>query len=159
MCHGSEKDGKCVVLQRETGRRYTRGALRVGTQKLEHHPRDRMFIRQPNSLRLPLRHLSLIPNYRTAEQHVYTGSCLPTFENLPPHLRFYCSERQSGRPALVSRVRQPSRPFVSASKVPLSTRPFLRLKVLLTGGGYSPPPSDGTRSGGCTETLLLPSRL
>jgi hypothetical protein len=74
-------------------------------------------------------------------------------------LRFYYSETRSGRLALVICLRRASRPFVSASKVSLSTRPFLRPKVLLTGDGFSLPPSDGARSGGCTETLLRPSRL
>jgi hypothetical protein len=31
MCHGSEKDGKVVALQRENARRSVRGALRAST--------------------------------------------------------------------------------------------------------------------------------
>jgi hypothetical protein len=55
-------------------------------------------------------------------------------------LRFYYSERQSGRLALVICLRRPTRPFVSASKASLSTRPFLRPKVLLAGDGFRYPP-------------------
>ena len=63
VCASTEKDGKCVALQREIRRRSARGALRVDSLRLECHPRDRMFIRLPDILRLPVRRLRLIPNY------------------------------------------------------------------------------------------------
>jgi hypothetical protein len=51
LCHGSEMYGKLVALQRDIGRRCAgRGALRADSLRLERHPRDRMFIRQPDIL-------------------------------------------------------------------------------------------------------------
>jgi hypothetical protein len=49
VCNGSVMYGKYAALQCETGRRGDRGALRVGTPKLEHHPRDRMFLQHPET--------------------------------------------------------------------------------------------------------------
>jgi hypothetical protein len=57
MCHSSDSNGKMLALQRPTARQSARGTLRAEHLRQERHPRDRMFIRLPDILWLPVRRL------------------------------------------------------------------------------------------------------
>ena len=73
MRHGSENDGKLVALQREIARRCARGALRAGILKVRVSSTDRMFIRRPDILWLPLRRL--VCEYLTTRRAEQTRLC------------------------------------------------------------------------------------
>jgi hypothetical protein len=82
MCHGSEKDGKCVALQREISRRDARGALRASSLGLEHHPRDRMFIQHPNLL---ITHVGVYGGKAECPHYRAVGSCSILYAHFREH--------------------------------------------------------------------------
>src|SRR5215217_2489768 len=63
VCANPDTNGKCVALQRRTARRVARCTLREDSLRLEHRPRDRMFIRRPDILWLPVGRLGTKPDY------------------------------------------------------------------------------------------------
>ena len=75
--------GECFALQREIGRTCAAGALPADSLRLECYPRDRVFTRRPNILWLPVRRLSLIPNYPKDQAARLCRDLYTDFRELP----------------------------------------------------------------------------
>ena len=81
MCNGSEKDGKWVALQRETGHSDARGALRAGIPGLSVSHEIACLLRVPHLVisgsASTVRKLSA----RSAERQVHGGSRMQIYEH------------------------------------------------------------------------------